>query len=302
MNSIQMNGVSLELCPRFRKPIVQNIRTLYNSFMPTLQTIRQAGKVLELFTRQDPEWGVREVARNLEIPKSNAHQLLASLETIGLLHRMVTGRYRLGFRLLTLGQFLLANTPWRDVAHRVLVQVSTDLSETVQLAVLDGGNLIYVDKILGSNPHAVVSRHSDIGNAVSPHSSALGRVLLASKTWRVVQGTLGPNGLQERTSHTITDLSQFKSELEQVSNQGFALEFEESSLGITCVAAPIRNHNGDVIAAISSSIHSDRTTGIPASVQDRVIQTATLISRSIAFDPEFVIDNRTRTRLAGRNS
>ncbi len=270
--------------------------------MPILQTIRQAGDVLELFTRQDPEWGVREVARRLAIPKSNAHQLLASLETIGLLHRMVTGQYRLGFKILTLGQYLLTNTPWRDVAHRALLQLEAQTAQTVQLAALDGGRLIYVDKILGSSPNAIDSPHSDIGNAVTPHASALGRVLLASKSWRVVQGTLEQTGLRAQTPQTITDLRAFKSELEQISQQGYAFDLEESRRGVSCVAAAIRNHNGDIIAAIGLSLRSDRTVPISTSIRDQVILTAEGISRSLAFDPEFVIENRAQSRQAGRNA
>jgi IclR family transcriptional regulator, KDG regulon repressor len=270
--------------------------------MPTLQTIRQAGDVLELFTRHDPEWGVREVARRLEIPKSNAHQLLASLETIGLLHRMVTGRYRLGFKILTLGQYLLTNTPWRDVAHRALLQLEAQTAQSVHLAALDGGRLIYVDKILGSSPNAIDSLHSDIGNAVAPHASALGRVLLASKSWRVVQGTLEQTSLRAQTPHTIIVLQAFKSELEQISQQGYALDLEESSLGVSCLAAPVRNHNGDIIAAIGISMQSDRRVPISTFIRDQVILTAEGISRSLAFDPEFVIENRTQSRLAGRNT
>jgi IclR family transcriptional regulator, KDG regulon repressor len=269
--------------------------------MPTLQTIRQAGDVLELFTRQDPEWGVREVARRLAIPKSNAHQLLASLETIGLLHRMITGRYRLGFRLLTLGQFLLANTPWRDVAHRVLVQASANLLETVQLAVLDGGNLIYVDKVVGENPNAIRSAHSNPGNSIPPFSSALGRVLLASKTWRVVQTALERHGgLQAQTKHSITNLELFKSELIQVARQGLALDLEESTLGVCCIAAPVRNHNGDVIAAISVSIKATRDSRISDPLRDAIIGQANSLSSNIGFDQEWITENRRWSRRAKR--
>ncbi len=268
--------------------------------MAILGTVSQAGAVLDLFNLQHPEWGVRQVARTLEIPKSNAHQLLSSLESIGLLHRMVTGRYRLGFKILTLGQYLLTNTPWRDVAHRALVKLEALFSQTVQLAVLDGGRLIYVDKVLGSNPQALKSAHN-IGSAVSPHANALGRVLLASKSWRVVLSTFQPSGLIAHTLFTITDQSVFKTELEQIARQGFALDLEESMLGVCCVAAPIHNHNGDIIAAISLSLHSSRNEGISDFQRDQVLQTAALISRSIAFDPEFVSENRTQARLAGRN-
>jgi IclR family transcriptional regulator, KDG regulon repressor len=269
--------------------------------MPTLQTIRQAGDVLELFTHQDPEWGVREVARRLTIPKSNAHQLLASLEMIGLLHRMVTGRYRLGFRLLTLGQFLLANTPWRDVAHRALIQASADLRETVQVAVLDGGNLIYVDKVVGEHPNSIRSSSSNPGNSIPPFSSALGRVLLASKSWRVGQTALERHGgLQAKTKHSITNLEVFKSELIQVARQGFALDFEESTVGMGCIAAPVRNHNGDVIAAISVSIKVTRASGISDSLRDAIIGQAQALSSSIGFDQEWITENRGWSRRTRR--
>jgi IclR family transcriptional regulator, KDG regulon repressor len=269
--------------------------------MAILGTVSQAGAVLDLFSFQHPEWGVRQVARTLAIPKSNAHQLLSSLESIGLLHRMVTGRYRLGFKILTLGQYLLSNTSWRDVAHRALVKLEAQFSQTVQLAVLDGGCLIYVDKILGSNPQAVMSSHSNIGQAISPHANALGRVLLASKSWRVVLNTFQPSGLHTHTPHTITDQTAFKTELEQIARRGFALDLEESRSGVCCIAAPIRNHNGDIIAAISLSLHSSRNQSISEFLCDQVLETAASISRSIAFDPEFVSENRTQARLAGRN-
>ena len=269
--------------------------------MPNLVTIQLAGKLLELFTRDHPEWGARQMARALELPKSSAHQMLASLEAIGLLHRMVTGRYRLGFRLLTLSQNLLVNTPWRDVAHRGLVQLGAALRQTVHLAVLDGGNLIYIDKLLGSDPVAVRSAHTNLGNACNPHSSALGRTLLASKSWRVVTASFERHGgLHANTRYTITDLEAFKNELNQIARQGFALDLEESRQEVCCFAAPIRNHNGDVIAAIGTSIISTRALGVDADTHDIIFKTANQISRSIGFDPEFVTHNRTQARLMGR--
>ncbi len=260
--------------------------------MPVLGTIRQAGEVLELFNRSHPEWGVRQVARALEIPKSNAHQLLSSLEAIGLLHRMVTGRYKLGFKILTLGQHLLTNTPWRDVAHRAMHNLEAACSETVYLGVLDGGQLIFIDQIPGSSSSAI-EPSENIGHATTPHTNALGRVLLASKPWRIVQNTLEQHKAQ---------LLDFKTELEQISEQGFAFELEETNTLECSVAAPIRNHNGDVIAAIGVSIYASKTRGITDDLQEAVVQTAALISRGIAYNPEFVAENRTQARLVGRKA
>jgi DNA-binding IclR family transcriptional regulator len=141
---------------------------------------------------------------------------------------------------------------WRTrpgVTHRVLVQASADLVQTVQLAVLDGGNLIYVNKVLGENTDAIRSSSSNPGNSIPSFSSALGRVLLSSKSWRVVQTVLERHGgLLARTKRTITNLEAFKAELVNVARQGFAFDLEESYPGVCCIAAPVRNHIAVVIA------------------------------------------------------
>jgi IclR family transcriptional regulator, KDG regulon repressor len=166
-------------------------------------------------------------------------------------------------------------------------------SETVYLGVLDGGQLIFIDQIPGSSSSAI-EPSENIGHATTPHTNALGRVLLASKPWRIVQNTL------EQHKAQLSAFTTFKTELEQISEQGFALELEESNKLESSVAAPIRNHNGDVIAAIGICVRSSRKTGISDQLQEHVIQTAASISRNIAFDPEFVMENRAEARLAGR--
>jgi Bacterial transcriptional regulator len=132
-------------------------------------------------------------------------------------------------------------------------------------------------------------------------SSALGRVLLASKPWRVVKAALERHGgLQARTKHTITNLEEFKSELGQVARQGFALDLEESTVGVCCIAAPVRNHNGDVIAAFSVSIKATRASGISDALRDAIIGQANSLSSNIGFDQEWMVENRRWSRRAKR--
>ncbi len=251
--------------------------------MAQLQTIKNAGDVLGLFNRQHPEWGVTEAARALGIAKSNSHQLLDSLESIGLLHRMVTGRYRLGFRLLVLGQYLLANTAWRDVASRALTELNAQTGETVQLAVLDGGQLIFIKNILSHKTNLQAPE-------VLPHKNALGWVLLASKPQRVAMAAHKQKPGRKK----------FMQELNRIATQGFAEDLEKTTCGVCALAAPIRNHNGDVIAAIGLSVTAKKLMGVSPTHKRNLLETAKEISAAIGYNPEFVRDNRAQSRKSGR--
>src|ERR1700751_4845932 len=115
-----------------------------------LGTVLNAGRVLDLFTSETPERGVTEVAEALGIPKSRAHALMSSLAHVGLLRRTAEGRYRLGWRVLALGRILTETTEFRAEARRAMEELSGRFGETVHLATLDDGVVVYVDKIEGT--------------------------------------------------------------------------------------------------------------------------------------------------------
>ena len=117
-----------------------------------LGTFEKARSVLDLYTTEHPEWGVTEAARQLGMPTSSTHVLLSSLAHMGLLHRTVAGRYRLGFKLLALSQVLLANTPWREVAQEEMRELFHQYGETVSLSAFDGGQIVNVAKFDGRWP------------------------------------------------------------------------------------------------------------------------------------------------------
>jgi len=112
-----------------------------------LQTIQKASEVLALFDRDHAEWGVREVAGKLKMAKSSAHDLMASLAQLGFLNKTEENRYRLGWRLVTLSETLLATTELRREARPVMEELAAQYQETIHLAVLDGTQAVYVDKL-----------------------------------------------------------------------------------------------------------------------------------------------------------
>jgi DNA-binding IclR family transcriptional regulator len=123
------------------------------SVVAMLQTLQKAVEVLSLFSPTHPEWTVGDIARALEQPKSSTSELLSSMAGQGLLRRTGPGRYRLGWRLLEFGQTLLKTTEFRAEARQVMEEVVARWGETMHLAVLENGQVIYIEKLEGT--HAV---------------------------------------------------------------------------------------------------------------------------------------------------
>ncbi|WP_216324251.1 IclR family transcriptional regulator [Deinococcus aestuarii] len=234
-----------------------------------LGTFEKARAVLDLYSTEHPEWGVSEVARRLGMPTSSAHTLLASLAGMGLLHRTLAGRYRLGFKLLALSQILLANTPWREVAREEMARLAALFGETVHLAAFDGGQIVKVAQVEGRLPDS--ARGGRVGAVLAAHASASGKVLLAHRPWEVVETVLGAAGMERFTGQTLHTPGALAQELAQIRARGWAAEVGERRAGVGSLAAPVRNHNGEVIAAMSLSVPETRFREREALWRDAVV-------------------------------
>jgi IclR family KDG regulon transcriptional repressor len=246
-----------------------------------LQTIEKASEVLALFDREHPEWGVREVAEALGLAKSSAHDLLTSLEQVGLLGKNGEGRYRLGWRLVTLSETLLATTELRREARPIMEELADQYRETIHLAVLDDTKVVYVDKLEGKQ--AVRVELTSLGTRLYAHCSALGKVLLAYQPEENVKRIIKAEGLPRFTANTITEADELEQTLAKVRKQGYAIDQEEILPDLCCIGAPIHNHTGQVIAAISMSIPAYRFQRSQAEFRKAVMRTGKLISERLGY-------------------
>jgi DNA-binding IclR family transcriptional regulator len=220
------------------------------------RTIKRAMQVLDLFSLERPEWGVSEAAMTLKLPKSSTSELMSSLANQRLLSRTANGRYRLGWRLFELSQTLLDTTEFRIEARKVMEKLVETWGETVHLAVLDGVQAVYVEK-LQPTP-AVKIKISRAGARLPAHCSGVGKVLLAHCEWEYAAELLEDQGLPALTSNTITDLDALADELERVRERGYAYDDEETLVGLCCVATSIYGSKGEVISAVSLSVPAYR--------------------------------------------
>ncbi|WP_051935650.1 IclR family transcriptional regulator [Deinococcus sp. YIM 77859] len=249
-----------------------------------LSTVEKAGKVLRLFTAASPEWGVTEVARALNISKTSAHDALTTLTHIGLVHRMVTGRYRLGFMVVSLHAVLMAQTPWRHVAREEMERLAASLTENVHLIAFDGGQAICIEVVNGGSAPSSVS----VGDVLPPHASASGKVVLAYRSDEEVQRAC--EQMQPLTPNTIISYDEFHSELARVRERGYALDIEELNLGRCAVAAPVRNANGEIIAALTISAATAHFERHKALWLAELPQAAKVISERLGYQPSLMAE------------
>ncbi len=222
--------------------------------------MRRALRILRCFRAEQPELGITEIARELRLPKSTVHRLLATLEAEGFAHRLSGSRYVLGWRAFGLGAAVLAWSAIRQPTLRRLEALVAATGETAHLGVLDEGQVLYVEKVEIDRP---LRMPSAVGRRLPLHCTALGKVLAAGLEDAVLKRIIERVGLPAFTPNTITDLAMLQRELEKVRTAGFALDNEEIEEGLMCVAAPVVDERGTTCAAISISGPVSRVRGRP---------------------------------------
>ena len=212
-----------------------------------LSTLGRAARVLDLFTVDAPEWGATAVAHELQIAKSQAHELLVSLAVGGLLQRVGMGRYRLGWRIVALNAVLVETSDLLRLVAPEMRALVGRYGETVHVAVWDG------------RPVCIDARSGRLSTSIPPFrvgadlpacSTALGKVLLAGRPRDEITQFL--------TGDRTANVEDVEVGLGQVAAQGFACEEQEYRPGSCSVAAPIVNQDAGVFASIGMSVPVER--------------------------------------------
>jgi DNA-binding IclR family transcriptional regulator len=212
--------------------------------------------ILGAFDAGHPRLTLTEVAERSGLPLATAHRLVKELEQWQALGRGPDGRLSVGMRLWELGQ--LAPSRLQDVAHPWLQEVFASTGENVHLAVRDGMEVLYVDKVYGRRAVPIVSR---AGGRLPMHPTGVGKALLAHEPDWFVRAYL-ERKLERPTPHTITEPGRLARELATVRAQGYALTYEEMTLGSCSAAAPVLVE-GRAIAALGIVLSSRRARELP---------------------------------------
>jgi IclR family transcriptional regulator, KDG regulon repressor len=243
-------------------PIEGDIREVSPRYR--IQAIERAVSILNAFSVETPEFGVTELAEKVGLHKSTVHRFMVNLDAAGLVERNArTGRYRLGLHIFELGGLVMQQMNLWDEALPFLESLVRDTGETGHLAVLDGGEAIYIERVEARRALRVPSA---IGRGYPAHATNLGKVLLADLPRERVAEIITERGLAAFTPNTITDADELNAELERIRERGYAIDDEEYDEGLRCIGAGVRDHSGHVVSALGIGGPVTRVT--PARVEE----------------------------------
>ncbi|MDX1762740.1 MAG: IclR family transcriptional regulator [bacterium] len=207
--------------------------------------------LLEVFTESEAELGVTEIGKRLGLHKNNVFRLLATLETRGYVEQnRSTENYRLGLKPLELGKAFLRHCALTSRCKEVVKNLVNCCNETASVGVFRGGKVIYIDVEETTESVRVVSR---LGAALPAYCTSIGKVLLAFKQQGDIMAYLKETPLVAMTEKTVTDWETLSHQLAMVRRQGYAIDNEEYESSIKCIAVPVRDHTGKVVAGLSIS-------------------------------------------------
>ncbi len=223
-----------------------------------VQSLERAFCILDCFTIDHPELGVREAARLAGLSSSTTGRLLAALKAAGVVSQNpATHAYSLGPRVLVWAGVYTHSIDVRSAALELMHELHRTTRETISLYILDGNDRICVERLESPQNVRIVSR---VGLRLPLYAGSAGKVLLAFLPPTRRDEILSSSNLVPLTSNTITDPAAIQAEVEKIRRQGYAVSYGEWLLDASGVAAPIFDHRGDVIAALTISGPSQRFT------------------------------------------
>ena len=223
-----------------------------------VQSVDRALRILELLKEHPSGLGVTEVGNFLEVAKSTAHRLLLSLERHGYVQKVERdSTYRLGLKFIEMNYFVVKHLNIVEVAKPIIEKLSKDTGEIVHLVMLDGQQVVYIDKV---DNQSAIRIYSQVGRRAPLYCTAVGKCILTYKKEEEVLEYIDQVPFKRFTEHTFVNGEDLIKELRAIKKRGFSYDNEEHELGIRCVAAPIFDYRGEVQYAVSVTGLLDRMT------------------------------------------
>lgn len=241
-----------------------------------MQSVDRALLLLELLAQAGGRLAITELAHRSGLSLGTVHRLLTSLAGRGYVRQDADRRYALGTSLLVLGD--VATRLLGSWALPVMAQVAEQSGETTNLAVLEDDHVVYVAQVPGRHR---MRMFTEVGRRVLPHSTAVGKALLAGQDDQRVARVATRLGLPARTAHTVTSLPALLADLAAVRLRGWAVDDEEEEVGVRCLAVPVGPGRG-AIAALSVSAPASRLEPDALDVVAQLHRAAAELSRSLA--------------------
>jgi IclR family transcriptional regulator, pca regulon regulatory protein len=250
------------------------------------QSLERGLAILSSFRDERPSLGIADLARELGLSRSTTHRYVSTLAALGYLQQDETTRkYRLGLRVLDLGFSAINSMEVRELAAPYLRRLAEETGHTVNMAILDGVDVVYVERVLSPHPE---QRRLDldlhVGSRLPAYCTSLGKVMLAFQPEAVQRQLLDRIQFTQRGPNTLTGKRALAADLAQVRARGLAVNNEELAYGLRSIAVPIRARSGDAVAAINLAAHRSMVAldDLVAKLGPALLRVSDEISRRIA--------------------
>lgn len=248
-----------------------------------LSSVANSIRLLKAFSDEEYEIGISQLAKQLKLAKSTVHRLASTLMEAGMLEQNAeSGKYRLGLVVFEMGALVRRQMDYSTEARPYLTMLRERTGETVHLAILDQTSIIYINYLASRQ---VIRMSTELGMRKPAYCTGEGKALVAFQQPEVIEQIISA-GLQEHTAKTITNPAALRKELVAIRARGYAIDDEECELGMRCIAAPVRDHTGKVIAATGVAGPTQRLTKkkLSAYAPD-VVGAADAISQRLGYQP-----------------
>ena len=223
---------------------------------PTIQVLERTFGLLDVLASHEEPVPLKVIARETGLHPSTAHRILADLTIGGFVDRPQAGSYRLGMRLLELGNLVKARLDVRDEALGPMRELHRLTHQPVNLSMRQGDEIVYIERTYNERSGMQVVRA--VGGRAPLHLTSVGKLFLAQEDPQRVRAYATRTGLAGRTRNSITEVAALERELARVRHSGVARDDEELELGVRCMAAGIYDDQHKLVAGLSISAPADR--------------------------------------------
>jgi IclR family pca regulon transcriptional regulator len=243
----------------------------------TSQSLERGLAILSSFSSGRPLIGTSELARELGLTRSTAHRYVMTLGRLGYLQQDAeTRKYRLGPRVLDLGFSAIHSMDVREISAPHLQRLSDETGFTVNMAILDGADVVYIERCRTSRPgQREIDLNLHVGSRLPAYCTAMGKALLAFLPDEEREAIVASDGLERRGPNTIVSRRALLAELDRVRETGIAVNNEELAYGLRSIAAPVRANTGEVVAAINLAVHRSMV-----SMEDLIVRYGPVVRRT----------------------
>ena len=247
------------------------------------KSLQKALRILLHVGQSDSEMGVTQLASALNLNKATVHRLLKAMEKFALIEKNPESeKYRLGLKLLELGTKVMHSRTLQSEAHRFLLDLAHESSESISFAAALSGGVVCLDRV--DSPHTVIGIRTPVGARFQPHCTAIGKLVLAYLPDQEVESVVLGAGLKRFTPFTIVRLPELRENLQQIRQRGYALDGQELERGLSGVAAPVLSHDGRFLAGVGMAGPTLRFRGKELRQKiDQVRETAGRIAATLAI-------------------